>query len=224
MVRRVRPVRPRSNASARALPCWYPGTYSDRSPGGPIRAMAFGIGVIRGSRRGRPVNRQDAICGRPPACKRVQVVGRIACAHMSGFGALIGRCRAGFRDVHSKQGGDIDCRGVFRSVARLGSTDHTISSFSGKFRLWRVVVVTARQTARSVSWFDREQFLRPDRIAGSAPRAAAVKERSAQRSDRAAAPQASLTAASTARGWCGRADRAHAACLSISWLAGSGCG
>jgi hypothetical protein len=84
---------------------------------------------------------------RPLPCKRVRVVGRIACAHMSGFGALIGRCRAGFRDAHSKQGGDIDCRGVFRSVARLGSTDHTISSCSGKFRLWRVVVVTARQTA-----------------------------------------------------------------------------
>jgi hypothetical protein len=69
---------------------------------------------------------------------------------MSGFGALSGRCRAGFRDAHSKQGGDIECRGVFRSVARLGSTDHTISSFSGKFRLWLVVVVAARQTASSV--------------------------------------------------------------------------
>jgi hypothetical protein len=68
----------------------------------------------------------------------------------------------------------------------------------------------------SVSLFDREPFLRPDRITVRAPRADAVKDRGTR--PRNAAPKASLRAASTAPGFRGR--MVHAAWLSsvLRWL------
>jgi hypothetical protein len=67
---------------------------------------------------------------------------RIACNHMCGLfvRSHMTAGQDGFRDASSKQLFGIEHRGGKRSVSRLGSIDHTICSFSCKFRLQRIAM------------------------------------------------------------------------------------
>src|SRR5438105_4151681 len=85
----------------------------------------------RGARRGAPTQRRS---GRPPACKRWCIfrIGSLAIiCPLFPYTTLFRSCQDGFRDASSKHNGGFECRHrIPRSVSRLGSTDHTICSFS----------------------------------------------------------------------------------------------
>src|SRR5208282_894222 len=76
----------------------------------------------------------------PPLARVEAGFDRIACDHMCGLfvRSHMTAGQDGFRDASSKQLSGVERRWVARSVSRLGLIDHTICSFSCKFRLQRV--------------------------------------------------------------------------------------
>jgi hypothetical protein len=99
---------------------------------------------------------------------------RIACAHMCGFGALMGAAEL----VSATRAPSNDA--ALLAVASLGMSrvpDRSITpSPRASSGLWRTRL-PVRQTHKSVSLFDRAPFLRPDHLDWGAPRAGTVKER-----------------------------------------------
>src|SRR5260370_22498969 len=92
-----------------------------------------------------PANAGTHMWTAPDLQESWQRADRIACDHMSGLlmAVHMTACQDGFRDAGSEHTRDVEHRRVPRSVARLGSIDHTICSVSSKLRPQREAMARA---------------------------------------------------------------------------------